>query len=67
MHAQTKFSGTWKGFEISDSSNNTSNEVYFMEMVIINGLLEGKMRVERIKKLLRFLILPVQKNTSILK
>lgn len=46
IHAQTKFSGTWKGFEISDSSNNTSNEVYFVDMVIINGLLEGKMRVE---------------------
>ncbi|MGB1645835.1 MAG: OmpA family protein [Crocinitomicaceae bacterium] len=53
IHAQTKFSGTWKGFEISDSSNNTSNEVYFMEMVIINGLLEGKMRVEEDHKIVK--------------
>ncbi|MGB1729650.1 MAG: OmpA family protein [Crocinitomicaceae bacterium] len=53
IHAQTKFSGTWKGFEISDSSNSTSNEVYFMEMVIINGLLEGKMRVEEDHKIVK--------------
>ena len=53
IHAQTKFSGTWKGFEISDSSNSASSEVYFVEMVIINGLLEGKMRVEEDHKIVK--------------
>ena len=53
IHAQTKFSGTWKGFEISDSSNSASSEVYFVEMVIINGLLEGKMRVEENHKIVK--------------
>ncbi|MGB2466655.1 MAG: OmpA family protein [Crocinitomicaceae bacterium] len=53
IHAQTKFSGTWKGFEISDSSNSASSEVYFLEMVIINGLLEGKMRVEENHKIIK--------------
>ena len=53
IHAQIKFSGKWKGFEISDSSKSTSNEVYFMEIVIINGLLEGKMRVEENHKIVK--------------
>ena len=53
IHAQTKFSGTWKGFEISDSSNSASSEVFFVEMVIINGLLEGKMRVEENHKIVK--------------
>lgn len=53
IRAQIKFSGKWKGFEISDSSKSTSNEVYFMEIVIINGLLEGKMRVEENHKIVK--------------
>ena len=44
--AQVKFSGTWKGFQIIDSTMNETNEVYFLDFVIINGLLEGNMRVE---------------------
>ena len=46
IHAQLKFSGTWKGFEISDSVSTESNEVYFVDFIAINGLLEGNMRVE---------------------
>ncbi len=47
INAQLKFSGTWKGFEISDSATTESNEIYFLDFIIINGLLEGEMRVEK--------------------
>jgi outer membrane protein OmpA-like peptidoglycan-associated protein len=46
MGAQAKFSGTWKGFQITDSTMNETNELYFLDFVIINGLLEGNMRIE---------------------
>ena len=46
VNAQPKFSGTWKGFEISDTISTESEEIYFLDFIIINGLLEGKMRVE---------------------
>ncbi|MDG2153105.1 MAG: OmpA family protein [Crocinitomicaceae bacterium] len=45
-----KFSGTWKGFDISDTASNESNEIYFLDFIIINGLLEGEMRVENNRK-----------------
>ena len=47
IEAQVKFSGTWKGFHITDSTMNSMDELYFLDFVIINGLLEGKMRVEK--------------------
>lgn len=50
INGQVKYSGTWKGFEISDSINNKSEEIYFLDFIIINGLLEGKMRVEKKQK-----------------
>ena len=46
VNSQVKFSGTWKGFSVADSSENHSSEVYFLDFTIINGLLEGDMRVE---------------------
>lgn len=46
INAQPKFSGTWKGFEISDTNSTESEEIYFFDFKIINGLLEGQMRVE---------------------
>ena len=50
VNAQMKFSGTWKGFDISDTASNDSNEIYFLDFIIINGLLEGEMRVENNRK-----------------
>ncbi len=50
VNAQMKFSGTWKGFDISDTASNESNEIYFLDFIIINGLLEGEMRVENNRK-----------------
>lgn len=47
INAQVKYSGTWKGFEISDSTSHKADEIYFLDFIIINGLLEGKMRVEK--------------------
>ena len=46
IDAQFKFSGTWKGFHITDSTMNETDELYFLDFSVINGLLEGKMRVE---------------------
>ncbi|MDB3905093.1 OmpA family protein [Crocinitomicaceae bacterium] len=50
IHAQPKFSGTWKGFEITDTISSESKEIYFLDFIIINGLLEGEMRVEHNRK-----------------
>ena len=50
VNAQMKFSGSWKGFDISDTAPNESNEIYFLDFIIINGLLEGEMRVENNRK-----------------
>ena len=47
IEAQIKFSGTWKGFHIADSSLNEIDELYFLDFVSINGLLEGKIRTEK--------------------
>ena len=46
IDAQFKFSGTWKGFHITDSTMNETDELYFLDFSVINGLLEGNMRVE---------------------
>ena len=55
INGQVKFSGTWKGFELSDPIQSTYGEVYFIDFVVINGLLEGKMRVENNQKEVKLL------------
>ena len=46
VESQVKFSGTWKGFQMKDSTSDTPDDLYYLDFVIINGLLEGKIRVE---------------------
>jgi len=44
---QVKYSGTWKGFQISDKDTNLYDDVYYLDFVVINGLLDGKMKIEK--------------------
>ena len=44
---QVKYSGTWKGFQISDKDTNVYNEVYYLDFIVLNGLLDGKMKIEK--------------------
>ena len=44
---QVKYSGTWKGFQISDKDTNLYNDVYYLDFIVINGLLDGKMKIEK--------------------
>lgn len=44
---QVKYSGTWKGFQISDKDTNLYNKVYYLDFIVINGLLDGKMKIEK--------------------
>jgi len=44
---QVKYSGTWKGFQISDKDTNLYNEVYYLDFIVLNGLLDGKMKIEK--------------------
>ena len=62
INGQVKFSGTWKGFELSDPIQSTYGEVYFIDFVVINGLLEGKMRVENNQKEVKLLDIKVTKK-----
>lgn len=44
---QVKYSGTWKGFQISDKDTNLYGDVYYLDFIVINGLLDGKMKIEK--------------------